>query len=193
MGSQGAPIVAVFGSSTLGESDPAYDEIRRLGAELARRGFAVMTGGYAGAMAAASQGADEAGGRVIGVTVETFEHRGPANPWVGERVHTPDLPERLRYLAREADAFIAVKGSIGTLTELFLCWTLIATGARPRAPLLLMGAHWRPWVETHRGPDFVHDHLFRWVQVVDTADEAVRIVAKGLAGAVHGRPAGARA
>ena len=71
-------------------------EARELGAELARRGVATMTGGYGGAMAAASRGAHEAGGHVIGVTVDLFERRGPVNPWVRERVHTPDLFERLR-------------------------------------------------------------------------------------------------
>ena len=31
---------------------------------------------------------------VDGVTVDLFEHRGPVNPWVRERVHTPDLFDR---------------------------------------------------------------------------------------------------
>ncbi len=177
------PIVAVFGSSTLREHDPAYAEIRRLGGALARHGFAVMSGGYDGAMAAVSRGADEAGGHVIGVTVETFESRGPVNPWVRERVHTADLHERLRYLAATADAFVVVTGSIGTLTELFLCWTLVAVGARPRAPLVLMGSHWRPWLESHREPGFVSGHLFRWVEVADTPEEAAQRVAHQLAAA----------
>jgi hypothetical protein len=176
-----APIVAVFGSSTLRESDPAYATIRALGGELARNGFAVMTGGYDGAMAAASRGADEAGGHVIGVTVDTFESRGAVNPWVRERVHTPDLHDRLRYLAANADAFVVVTGSIGTLTELFLCWTLVAVGARPAAPLVLMGAHWHAWVAAHRSPDFVTEHLFRWLEVADTPEDAVRRVASQLA------------
>src|SRR5690349_18010252 len=49
------PLVAVFGSSTLPEGDPDYAEVVRLGAELAARDLAVMTGGYDGAMAAASR------------------------------------------------------------------------------------------------------------------------------------------
>jgi uncharacterized protein (TIGR00730 family) len=186
-----APVVAVFGSSTLREGDAAYGEIRRLGAELARRGFAVMTGGYDGAMAAASRGADEAGGHVIGVTVETFEARGPANPWVRERVHTADLPERLRVLAARADAFVVVTGSIGTLTELFLCWTLVAVGARPRAPLVLMGEHWHEWIELHRSPGFVAEHLFRWVEVADSPEETAQRVAKRLGEVGEHRAAGA--
>ena len=137
------PVVAVFGSSTLREDEPAYAEVRVLGAELATRGLAVMTGGYDGAMAAASRGANEAGGHVIGVTVDLFEKRGPVNPWVHERVHTPTIYARLDHLVREADAFVAVTGGIVTLTEIFIAGTMLAVSARPTAPLVLMGGHWR--------------------------------------------------
>src|SRR5690349_20090727 len=89
------PVVAVFGSSTVREPDVAWREAHELGAALARRGVATMSGGYGGAMAAVSRGAHEAGGHVIGVTVDLFERRGPVNPWVRERVHTPDIFERL--------------------------------------------------------------------------------------------------
>ncbi len=174
------PVVAVFGSSILREDEPAYTEVRTLGGQLARRGLAVMTGGYDGAMAAASRGAHEAGGHVIGVTVEMFEKRGPVNPWVLERVHTPTLYARLDHLVRESDAFVAVTGSIGTLTELFLAWTMLAVSARPAAPLVLMGAHWREWLDLHRGPEFIPEHLFRHVQVADTPEEAAVLVAAGI-------------
>ncbi len=176
------PIVAVFGSSTLRMDEPAYDEIHRLGGELARRGFAVMTGGYDGAMAAASRGAHDAGGHVIGVTVEMFEGRGPVNPWVRERVHTPTLYARLDHLVRTADAFVAVTGSIGTLTEVFLAWTMLAVAARPAAPLVLMGTHWRGWLELHRQPEFIPAHLFRHVVVADTPREAADFVVARLPG-----------
>lgn len=174
------PVVAVFGSSTLQEDSPAFAEVETLGAELARAGCAVMTGGYGGAMAAASRGAHGAGGRVIGVTVEMFEKRGPVNPWVTDRVHTPDLYERLRYLVREADAFVAVHGSIGTLTELFLAWTMVSVSARPQAPLVLMGPQWHRWLELHREPEFVPGHLFRFVEVADTPADTARAVSESL-------------
>lgn len=174
------PVVAVFGSSTLREDEATYAEVRRLGEALAQRGCAVMTGGYDGAMAAASRGANEAGGHVIGVTVELFEKRGPVNRWVHERVHTPTLTARLEHLVRTADAFVVVTGSIGTLTELFLAWSLLAVSARPAAPLVLMGAHWREWLELHRRPEFVPEHLFRHVVVADSPEDTAAIVAAGV-------------
>jgi uncharacterized protein (TIGR00730 family) len=186
------PLVAVFGSSTLREGEPAYEEARKLGHALAEQGAAVMTGGYGGAMAACSRGAHDAGGHVVGVTVELFEPRGPANPWVRERVHTPDLYARLRHLVHEADGFVAVTGSIGTLTEVFLTWTMVSVDGRPHAPIVLMGGHWHAWLEATRGPGMVPEHLFRFVDVADTPDQAARLVVRGIAQSRAGRlaPAG---
>jgi uncharacterized protein (TIGR00725 family) len=135
-----------------------------------------MTGGYSGIMEACSRGACEAGGHVVGVTVELFETRGPANRWVRERVHTTDLFERLRVLVTSADGFVVVPGSIGTLTELFLTWTLLATAGRPPAPLVLLGEHWETWLQAHRHPDIVLPHLFKQVQVTTSPAEAARLV-----------------
>ncbi len=174
------PVVAVFGSSTMRESDPFWAPVEQLGAGLAKAGLSVMSGGYNGAMAAVSRGAREAGGHVVGVTVEMFEKRGPANEWVHERVHTSDIYERLRHLVTHADAFVAVNGSVGTLTELFLTWMLLSVSARPRAPFVLMGPHWRAWLEAHRSPELVPERLFELVEVADTPEDAVRAVVAGL-------------
>ena len=175
------PIVAVFGSSTVRESEPGWREAHELGGELARRGVATMTGGYGGAMAAASRGASEAGGHVIGVTVDLFERRGPVNAWVRERVHTPDLFERLRHIVLSADGFVAAAGSIGTLTEVFLAWTLVSVEGREPAPIVLMGSHWREWLAVHRGPEFVPARLHGFVQVADTPAAAAEAAVNGIA------------
>lgn len=173
------PLIAVFGSSTIREPGPRYDEARALGTALAEAGADVMTGGYGGAMEACSRGAREAGGHVVGVTVEIFERRGPVNRWVEERVHTPDLFERLRHIIGRADGFIAVPGSVGTLAEVFLTWNLLMAGARPRVPLVLLGPPWRDWLEAHRRPDLVLPELFEYVRVAPTPGEAVRLVLDG--------------
>jgi predicted Rossmann-fold nucleotide-binding protein len=146
-----------------------------------------MTGGYSGIMEACSCGAHEAGGHVIGVTVELFEKRGPVNRWVKERVHAPDLFERLRHMVTHADGFVVVPGSIGTLTELFLTWTLLSVEGRPAAPLVLLGDHWERWLEGHRHPDLVLPHLFDHVRVTTSAAEAARIVLGAVASSGMGQ------
>jgi uncharacterized protein (TIGR00730 family) len=175
------PLIAVFGSSTIGESDPSWRLAYELGRELGAAGADVMTGGYGGAMAACSRGAHEAGAHVVGVTVELFERRGPANRWVKERVHTSDLYARLRTIVERADGFVALPGSIGTLTEVFLTWTLLSVGARPPGPLVLLGGHWRAWLEAHRRPELVLPHLFEHVEVLEAPAEAARRVMAGIA------------
>ena len=168
------PRIAVFGSSTAQEGDPGWTLAHDLGRELALAGAVVMTGGYGGIMAACSRGAHEAGGHVVGVTVDLFEARGPANRWVLERVHTADLFERLRYLVHHADGFVIVPGSIGTLTELFLTWTLLSSRGRPAAPLVLLGEPWRDYLAAHRHPAMVPEHLFAHVQIADSPADAAR-------------------
>jgi uncharacterized protein (TIGR00730 family) len=182
-------VIAVFGSSTVREGDRGWQLAFDLGGALARSGADVMTGGYSGAMAACSRGAHEAGGHVIGVTVELFEARGTMNRWVKERIHTPTLYERLQYLIEHAGGFVAVPGSLGTLTEVFLTWTLLSVQGRPHAPLVLLGDHWGEFVESLRHPDMVVPALFEYVQVETTAEGAARAA---LAGARPGPDAGAQ-
>src|SRR5262245_43461740 len=53
-------LIAVYGSSTVREGQPAYRTAYDLGQALARAGADVMTGGYGGIMEACSRGAAEA-------------------------------------------------------------------------------------------------------------------------------------
>src|SRR6266581_3176707 len=52
--------VSVFGSARTPRSDPDYADAERIGAALARAGFAVITGGGPGCMEAVNKGASEA-------------------------------------------------------------------------------------------------------------------------------------
>lgn len=52
------------------EHHPYYALARQTGAELARLGFTVLTGGGPGIMEAANRGAREAGGPSIGCNIE---------------------------------------------------------------------------------------------------------------------------
>jgi uncharacterized protein (TIGR00730 family) len=169
------PLVAVFGSSTLAPQEPGYELAARLGAALARAGAVAVTGGYSGAMEAVSKGAVEAGGEAVGVTVELFEKRGPANRYLTKRIHTSDLHERLRWLVSHCRGFIVLPGSIGTLTELFLTWNLISAGGRPHAPIVLLGGEWPAVLAPLHHPDYVAEPLFRYVTLARGPEEAARL------------------
>jgi len=60
------PAVTVFGSARFKEDRRYYQLARAVGAELARAGFATLTGGGPGLMEAANRGAHEAGGASYG-------------------------------------------------------------------------------------------------------------------------------
>lgn len=138
------PILTVFGGSAPKPGSEAYKQAERLGALAAGAGWQVATGGYIGTMEAVSKGAAEAGGHAIGVTCDQIEHWraiGP-NPWIGEEVREVTLRERLYKLVELGDAYIALPGGIGTLSEVALSWSLIQTQEISRRPLVLVGAAW---------------------------------------------------
>lgn len=166
------PVVAVFGSSTTQRDEPAWQVAVDLGERLARAGFAVMNGGYAGSMEAVSEGAARAGGPVIGVTTGLFNHR-PANPHLTHREDTETLLERLDYLVHVASAFVVLEGSVGTMAELFLTWNLLAVEGRPQAPLICLGEPYEAFLEAVTAPGLVEPDLARFIEVATDPEDAV--------------------
>jgi uncharacterized protein (TIGR00730 family) len=143
------PVVTVFGSNAAEVNDVGYQEAFELGRLLAQGGFGVATGGYYGTMEATSRGAKEAGGHVIGVTTSRFDDRGGPNPYVDEEIKFPTLFQRLHYLVTFSDGLVALRGGVGTLSEVALSWSLIQVGEMPRRPFVLVGPHWRQIMETY--------------------------------------------
>jgi SLOG cluster4 family len=64
------PAVTVFGSARTPSQHPHYRLMRKVGAELGRAGYAVITGGGGGLMEAANRGAREAGAVSVGCNIE---------------------------------------------------------------------------------------------------------------------------
>jgi uncharacterized protein (TIGR00725 family) len=137
--------VTVFGGSKPKKDSPAYAEAYELGKLLAGAGHVVLTGGYIGTMEAASLGANEAGGHVIGVTCSDIENWRTIKPnqWIKEERRHKTLQERLNGLIEGCDAAIALPGGPGTLTEIALMWNLMIVQALPAKPLILIGAGWQ--------------------------------------------------
>lgn len=138
-------IVAVFGSASPKPGDVLYERSKALGALLACKGHTVMTGGYCGTMESTLQGALQVpDAHTIGVSCDEIEayRPGKVNQWVREEKRTQTLSERIDFLCREADAFIAVDGGVGTLAEVMMAYNLLVIGAIPQKPLILMGEAW---------------------------------------------------
>ncbi len=144
-------IISVFGASAPRPGSAAYAEALAVGGRLAQAGFAVATGGYRGVMEAASRGAADSGGHVIGVTcglLESWIEGMKANPWVKEEIKFASLRERLYHLVEFCDAAIALGGGVGTLSEVALTWSLLQTGEIMPKPLILVGPLWRDTMDT---------------------------------------------
>src|SRR5688572_33373676 len=75
------PAVTVFGSARFKVTHPYYKLARGVGAELAKAGFATLTGGGPGIMEAANRGAQEARGPSYGLNI-ILPHEQGANAYV---------------------------------------------------------------------------------------------------------------
>jgi uncharacterized protein (TIGR00730 family) len=137
--------ITIFGGAQPKRSDAAYEEAFLLGRLLGAAGHTVLTGGYMGTMEAASRGAAEAGGHVVGVTCEEIEtwRRTEPNPWVQEEWHYDTLRERLFSLIDNCDAAIALPGGAGTLAEISLTWNMLIIQSLAPKPLILVGPAWQ--------------------------------------------------
>ena len=112
-----APYVAVVGA---GEKVAAelLAVAEEVGAELARRGTVVVTGGLGGVMEAACRGARGAGGTTLGILPGS--DRAAANAFVDVAIATGMGELRNGLVVRCADALVAVGGEYGTLSEIAL-------------------------------------------------------------------------
>ncbi len=169
-------IVTVFGGASPQPGSPAYQEAYTVGRLLAQAGYTVATGGYTGAMEAASRGAAEAGGHVIGVTCDalnTWERKSlRPNPWVHEEIRLPTLRERLYKLVEFCDAAVALRGGIGTLSEVSLMWSLIVVGEIKSKPLILLGRAWGDLLTRFYGNgEYIRQEDMRLWTCVDRPEE----------------------
>lgn len=146
------PCVTIFGSARFNETHPYYRLTRQVGAEMAKLGFTVMTGGGPGLMEAANRGAKEAGGRSVGCNISLPKEQHP-NPYLDLWLEFHYFFVRKLMLAKYSYAFIAMPGGFGTTDEFFEINTLIQTGKTKNFPLVLMGKrYWDPLLKMLKGP-----------------------------------------
>lgn len=143
------PCVTVFGSARFKEDHPYYEEARRMGREIVKLGFTVITGGGPGIMEAANRGAKEGGGRSIGCNIILPKEQKP-NKYLDKWVDIDYFFLRKILLTKYSYAFVVMPGGYGTLDEFFEAITLIQTGKSLRFPVVLMGKAY-------------HEELFKYI------------------------------
>ncbi|MCB1390877.1 MAG: TIGR00730 family Rossman fold protein [Rhodobacteraceae bacterium] len=171
----------------LAELSHYYDEARIFARRMTEISLAsggndwiIATGGGPGVMEAGNRGAEEAGGKSIGLNI-VLPHEQAPNRYV-----TPELCFNFHYFAlrkmhflMRAKAVVVFPGGFGTLDEMFESLTLIQTGKMKPIPYLLFGRDWWENVVNWQmlaeaGTISARDlDLFR---IVETADEAVQAI-----------------
>jgi uncharacterized protein (TIGR00725 family) len=107
------PIISVVGGATVDEA--TFLRAEEVGRLLAEAGAVVLNGGYTGVMEAASKGASEAGGLVIGLLRGTDGSEG--NRYLSVALATGMGKGRNTVIAIACDAMLAIDGGYGTLSE----------------------------------------------------------------------------
>jgi hypothetical protein len=176
------PAVCVFGSARIGADDPMYDVGERLGAALARAGYAVITGGGPGAMAAANKGAGQAGGVSVGLGIELPFESG-LNEWVDIGINFRYFFVRKTMFVKYAQGFVVMPGGLGTLDELFEALTLVQTQKVTSFPIVLLGTdYWTGLLDWLRDTVLAQGRIsapdLEMLDVTDDVEEAVAILAR---------------
>jgi uncharacterized protein (TIGR00730 family) len=176
--------VSVFGSARATPGDPYYEKARRLAHMLAKKRFAVITGGGPGIMEAANRGAREGGGPSVGLNI-TLPHEQPANPYADVRMDFHYFFARLMMFVKYACSFVCFPGGYGTLHEFFNSMSLIQTHKARRFPVILIGSeYWKGLVDWMRltllehTPRMVDSSDLDLFTVTDDLDQVVAIIEK---------------
>jgi hypothetical protein len=172
--------IAIYGGAAPKSGDPAYEEARQLGFLLAKAGHTIMTGGYIGVMEAASRGANEAGGHVIGVTCAQLEEwrNIKANAWVKEERQYATLRERMYALIDSCDAAIIMPGGVGTLAELAVMWNEEIISSKSPRVMVLVGKGWQKTIAAFLEEfcDYVHLNDQKRVHFAEDINATIAII-----------------
>jgi len=141
------PAVSIFGSSRTTAKDKYYKLAQATACEIAKAGFAVITGGGGGIMEAANRGAAEGGGKSIGLNIELPMEQTP-NKYQNLSLHFRYFFCRKMMFLKYANGFVVMPGGFGTMDEFFESCVLIQTLRQAHFPVVLMGSeYWSGLIE----------------------------------------------
>lgn len=170
---QGRHVVTVFGSSRAQPNDDDYQAAHRLGMLIAQRGWTLCNGAHDGTMEAAARGAKETGGSTIGISLAPYRPVN-RNRWLDQEIVAESLFVRLEKLVTLGEAYVVLRGGIGTLLELALALNLVQWPEFARKPLLVVGDDWRQVIETLRAVLPTYPSELDKLTLVPSVDEAAQ-------------------
>ena len=176
------PAVTIFGSSRVEPGSPHYKKCMKVAENLAKRGFAVISGGGPGIMEAANKGAQNAKGVSVGLNIELPLEQMP-NAFQDIRVEFRYFFVRKLMFVKYAVGYVIFPGGFGTLDELFEALTLIQTKKIRGFPVVLVGSeYWRgllDWLKKDAiGTGAISSQDLELIHVVDEPDEVCEIITR---------------
>ncbi len=139
--------ITIFGSARTQAEAPDYQCAHRLGQYLARAGLPVITGGGPGIMGAVNQGAIEAGGLSVGLSISVPHEHAP-NPYLTHHLHFSDFQTRKLMLTRYSRGFVVFPGGFGTVDELMELLVALQTHHTVGKPVVLVGrGFWQGFIQ----------------------------------------------
>jgi uncharacterized protein (TIGR00730 family) len=175
------PAVSIFGSSRTKPDQPNYKLAETTAAEIAKAGFAVITGGGGGIMEAANKGAREAGGTSVGLNIE-LPIEQPPNKYQNMSLNFRYFFCRKVMFLKYAHGFIVFPGGFGTLDEFVESLMLIQTLKQVYFPVILMGSeYWEGLIKWMRQTVLTKHHNISpddmdIFTLVDEPEQAVKIL-----------------
>ncbi|TKB05567.1 TIGR00730 family Rossman fold protein [Desulforhopalus sp. IMCC35007] len=171
------PGVTIYGSARTPQNHKYYLLAEEIAAELAREGFAVITGGGPGIMEAANKGAFNAGGISVGLNIK-LPHEQDLNPYVNFSLDFKYFFVRKVMLMKYSSGFVCMPGGFGSMDELFESLTLVQTERIKPFPIVLFGSEfWGGLVEWIKdkmvGNGNISDEDISLLTVLDDPDEVV--------------------
>lgn len=178
------PAVSIFGSARLKEEDPYYQATIEIARILAKSGITVISGGGPGIMAAANQGAYEAGGVSVGCSIQLPEEP-ISNPYQTIALKFRYFFVRKLMFIKYSSAFVIMPGGLGTLDELFEALTLVQTDKIDHFPVILYGSQfWEGLIKWLRNPVLTAKCIspgdFDLFKIVDDPQSVVQIILKNI-------------
>ena len=176
------PAVSVFGSARLRPGSPYYNKCLKVSENLARDGFAVISGGGPGIMEAANKGARTGDGTSVGLNIELPMEQTP-NLFLDVNVEFRYFFVRKLMFVKYAIAYVIFPGGYGTMDELFEALTLIQTKKIRSFPVILVGKeYWQGMIDWLKNSVLANGNINRdeidLMHIVDEPEEVCEIINK---------------
>lgn len=172
--------IAIFGSAHSADDSDLSKEVFEVSKQLAEAGYIVVDGGGPGVMRAATNGAKEGNGKVIGIILEEdpnmhYEGRDPENKFDIE-IRAKNYVERTLSLMREGQMYVVFQGGTGTISEFGMAWGLAKLYFGHHKPLILYGKFWEEIIEVFRKNMILTPEELEVYKIVDTPSGVLKAI-----------------